>query len=177
MATCVALLRGVNVGGKTLKMEALRTGLEELGFADIRTYVQSGNVVFVSPETSAARLSKKIEDRILDEFGLAVSVLVKTAKEMKQIVKENPFLKDKAIDESKLHVTFLSDIPKGPTVEKLKALQPMGNAFQTVGSQIYLYCPNGYGRTKLSNNAIEKKLSVVATTRNWRTVNTLLGMM
>src|SRR4051794_34450387 len=114
MPSYVALLRGVNVGGKTLKMEALRTALADLGFSDVTTYVQSGNVVFTSPEASAARLSKKIEDRILRKFGLAVSVIVKTGKEMKEIVTGNPFVKEKDIDDSKLHLTFLSDTLKAP---------------------------------------------------------------
>ena len=177
MQTCVALLRGVNVGGKTIKMEPLRAAFEELGFSRVKTYVQSGNVVFVAAQASSARLSRTIEERIARDFGLSIRVLVKTLKELEEIVKCNPFVQDKAIDQSKLHVTFLSEVPKKTANQKLEGLAADAERCHIVGQQIYLYCPNGYGRTKLSNSAIEKKLSVVATTRNWRTVNALLAMM
>jgi len=175
METCLALLRGVNVGGKTCKMEALRGVFEELGFSKVKTYVQSGNVVFGSPQASAARLSSTLEKRLSQEFGFPIRVVVKTLKEVEEIVRRNPFVKDKAIDQSKLHVTFLSGVPK--EAGDLQKLAAPGEQFRVWDKQIYLYCPNGYGRTKLSNNAIEKKLSLVATTRNWRSVNALLTMM
>ena len=177
METFLALLRGVNVGGKTCKMEALRALFEKLGASHVRTYAQSGNVVFAAPQASAARLSSTIEARLLREFGFPIRVLVKTLKELEQILKRNPFVKDKAIDQSKLHVTFLSGIPKETGAQDLERLAAAGERFHILDEQIYLYCPNGYGRTKLSNNAIEKKLSLVATTRNWRSVNALLTMM
>jgi len=177
MQTCVALLRGVNVGGKTINMEPLRAALEELGFCNVRSYVQSGNIVFATRQASPNRLSKAIEQRILRDFDLSIRVLVKTLKEIEEIVKRNPFVKDKAIDQSKLHITFLSEGPKMASTSDLEGLATNGERFHVIDQQIYLYCPNGYGRTKLSNNTIEKKLSVVATTRNWRTVNALLAMM
>jgi len=177
MQTCVALLRGVNVGGKTLKMEPLRSAFEELGFSAVRTYVQSGNVVFAATQASPTRLLRILEERILRDFGLSIRVIVKGLKELEEIAKRNPFVKDKAIDQSKLHVTFLSEIPKKSAIQNLEGLATNAERFDVVDHQIYLYCPNGYGRTKLSNSAIEKKLSVVATTRNWRTVNALLAMM
>ena len=177
MQTCVALLRGVNVGGKSIKMAPLRSTFEDLGFSRVRTYVQSGNVVFATAKASPDRLSQNIEKRILRDFDLAIRVVVKTLKEVEGIVQRNPFVKDKAIDQSKLHVTFLSEVPKKSTTQDLEGLATKGERLHVVDQQIYLYCPNGYGQTKLSNNAIEKKLSVVATTRNWRTVNALLAMM
>jgi uncharacterized protein (DUF1697 family) len=179
METYVALLRGINVGGKTLKMEPLRGAFEKAGFFDVRTYVQSGNVVFAT-KTSSNRLSEAMEKRILADFGLSIRILVKSLKELNEITKRNPFLKDKAIDQSKLHVTFLSAIPTIPgaaAARELEALATNGERFHILDQQIYLYCPGGYGKTKLSNNAIEKKLQVVATTRNWRTVNALLALM
>jgi uncharacterized protein (DUF1697 family) len=177
MPTFAAMLRGINVGsGKIVKMERLRASLEALGFDNVRTYVQSGNAVFESERKSPAKLSRKIEDKIQRDFGFAVPVLLKTSKEMEQIVSDNPLVKEKGIDHSKLHVTFLSDAPPKTAVKALEPLATGHERFRILNREIYLYFPEGYGYTKLSNNAIEKKLSVVATTRNWRTVNTLLEM-
>ena len=177
MPTYIAMLRGINVGpGKIVKMERLRASFEALGFDGVETYVQSGNVIFESEQKSPAGLSNKIEEQIQHTFGFRVPVLVKTSKEIAQIVSDNPLVKEKGIDHSKLHVTFLSDAPPKTAVKVLKPLATGRERFRILNCEIYLYCPDGYGNTKLSNNAIEKKLSVVATTRNWRTVNTLLEM-
>src|SRR5206468_3481501 len=101
---------------------------------------------------------------------------LRTAKELEEIIKRNPFLTDTAIDHSKLHVTFLSEAAPQSALEELQPLAVKPEQFRVIGREIYLYCPNGYGRTKLSNTAIEKKLAVGATTRNWKTVTTLLAM-
>jgi uncharacterized protein (DUF1697 family) len=175
--TYVAMLRGINVGsGKVVKMERLRASFAALGFGGVRTYVQSGNVVFESEQKSATGLSKKIEEKIQRDFGFTVPVLVKTSKEIAQTVNDNPLVKEKGIDHSKLHVTFSSDAPPKTAVKALEPLATGRERFRILNREISLYCPDGYGRTKLSNTAIEKRLSVVATTRNWRTVNTLLEM-
>ena len=177
MPTYVAMLRGINVGsGKIVKMERLRASFEALGFGGVRTYVQSGNVIFESEQKSPTELSNKIEEKIQHTFGFTVPVFVKTSKEIAQIVSDNPLVKEKGIDHSKLHVTFLSDAPPKAAVKLLEPLATGRELVRILNREIYLYCPDGYGRTKLSNNAIEKKLSVVATTRNWRTVNALLEM-
>ena len=177
MPTYVAMLRGINVGpGKIVKMARLRASFEALRFDRVRTYVQSGNVIFESEQKSPTGLCKKIEEKIHRDFGFEVPVLVKTSKEIAQIVSDNPLVKEKGIDHSKLHVTFLSDPPPKQAVKTLEPLATGRERFRILNCEIYLYCPDGYGNTKLSNNAIEKKLSVVATTRNWRTVNTLLEM-
>jgi uncharacterized protein (DUF1697 family) len=172
----IAMLRGVNVGGNAIKMERLRAAFEDLGFSAVRTYVQSGNVILEAAQGSPAALSRKIEERILRECDLSVPVILKTSKAMEHVVRANPFVKDKTIDQSKLHVALLSDTPPKTAVEVLEPLAAKSERFRVLNQEIYLYCPDGYGRTKLSNNAIERKLSVVATTRNWRTVNTLLEM-
>ena len=95
---------------------------------------------------------------------------------MEDIVATNPFVKEKSIDQSKLHVTFLSDYPSKTAANDLEGLAAAAERFRVLNQEVYLYCPNGYGKTKLSNAAIEKKLSVVATTRNWKTVNALFEM-
>ena len=171
------MLRGINVGGhKVIKMEQLRASFAALGFGTVKTYVQSGNIVFEAPNDSAADLSRKIERKILHDFGFPVPVFLRTEKEMAATIKRNPLLKDSAIDPSKLHVTFLSNAPPKSAHEHLQPLAVKPEQFYIMDRDIYLYCPNGYGTTKLSNTAIEKKLSVGATTRNWKTVNILLAM-
>jgi uncharacterized protein (DUF1697 family) len=172
METYVALLRGVNVGQNTLKMERLRQLWSELGFQNVTTYVQSGNVVFEA-EGSPASWSSAIEPKLAGETRLPVTVLVRTPAELKSIIARNPFLKEKGIDRSKLHVTFLASAVGKDALKKLSAVNAGADQFRLSGQEVYLYCPNGYGRTKLSNNALEKALSVKATTRNWNTVNKL----
>lgn len=177
MPTYIALLRGVNVSGqKIIKMERLRASFETLGFSDVKTYVQSGNVVFKTTKTSVTALAEKIAGQILADFGFSVSVIVRTPAELGEVLKQNPHVKDAGGEEKKLYVTFLSGpAPKGAEA-LLKPLAAKTERFSVCGREIYLHCPDGYGNTKFSNNAIEKKLSLDATTRNWRTVNTLLEM-
>ncbi|HEV2119280.1 MAG TPA: DUF1697 domain-containing protein [Candidatus Bathyarchaeia archaeon] len=175
MATYVALLRGINVGGqKIVDMEKLRSSFEALGYRHVRSYLQSGNVIFEAAKTSADDLSKIIRKKILSDVGFPVSVIVRTANELKKIAAHNPFLSEKSVDHSKLHVTFSAELPAEGAVGKLDSLGAFPDRFLVKGREIYLYCPNGYGRTKLSNNAIEKVLSVKATTRNWNTVGALV---
>jgi uncharacterized protein (DUF1697 family) len=170
----VAMLRGINVGGqKSIRMENLRTSFEELGYRNPRTYVQSGNIVFNTAASTEAELSRKIREKILKDYGFQVAVVIRSSSEMSKIVRANPFLKDRGIDPSKLHVTFLSDLPAKPALSRMDPLNGAPDQFRILGREIYLHCPNGYGRTKLSNNVIEKALSVPATTRNWNTVSTL----
>jgi len=177
MPTYIAMLRGINVGGqKSIKMELLRKSFEALKFKDVKTYVQSGNVIFKGPTKSPDSLSKLIEKRILKGFGFSVPVLVKTSQEMGQTVQSNPFVRVKKIDSSKLYVTFLFEKPQRALLAKLDELDQSTDQLSYSGKEIYLYCPNGYGVTKLSNTAFEKKLAVTATARNWNTVNALYEM-
>lgn len=177
MSTYIAMLRGINVSGqKIIKMEHLRASFEALGFSEVKTYVQSGNVVFKAAKTSATSLAGKIAKKILADFRFSVSVLIRTTAELGEVLKQNPFAKVAGSEENKLYVTFLSEpAPKGAEA-LLKPLAAKTEQFQVCGREIYLHCPDGYGNTKFSNNAIEKKLSIEATTRNWRTVNSLFEM-
>jgi uncharacterized protein (DUF1697 family) len=175
--TYIALLRGINVAGhKPVKMDQLRRAFEALGLEDVKTYVQSGNVVFNAPTQTSENLSRKIEEKIRRDFGIAVPVTVKTSVEVAGVIRNNPFLQEKGIDHSKLHVTFLSQAPQKAALKMLDAIAKTPDQFRCSGKEIYLYCPNGYGITKLSNNALEKALSVRATTRNWKTVTQLYEM-
>lgn len=175
--TYVALFRGVNVGSVTVRMDALRSAFEALGLVRVRTYVQSGNVVFETAKRPALALGRAIERRVLRDFGHAVPVFLKTESQMAAVVRGNPFLKEKSIDPSKLHVTFLSGRPGNKAAGLLEGLVAESERFFIAREEVYLYCPDGYGRSKLANNALERKLSLVATTRNWRTVTTLLEMV
>ena len=175
MPAFIALLRGVNVGGNTLRMERLRAACAELGAKDARTYVQSGNIVFSAPG-SASRWAAALERKLVGESRLAVSVIVKTAAEMAKVVAGNPFVSEKGIDPTKLHVTFLQRAPAKAALKQLDSLSAGADRLKVAGTAIYLHCPNGYGRTKLSNTALEKALGVRATTRNWNSVNKLCDM-
>ena len=176
-STYIALLRGINVGGhKIVKMDRLRKAFEELGFKDVDTYVQSGNVVFKSPKIARADLSRKIEGMLLREFSISVPVIVRTAEEIGKVLTNNPFLKERDTDVAGLHVTFLSLTPQRAAIKGLDAIAAGPDRFHCNGQEIYLHCPNGFGGTKLSINAFEKVLAVGATTRNWNTVNKLYEM-
>jgi uncharacterized protein (DUF1697 family) len=173
-STYIALLRGINVGGhKIIKMDQLRKAFEGLGFVGVATYVQSGNVVFKSPKKASEDLSNKIEEMLLRRFSMSVPVIVRTAKEVGEVLRNNPFLKESSTDVSKLHVTFLSHTPQKTAVKGLDAIAAGPDQFRCCGQEIYLYCPNGFGGTKLTITTFEKVLAVGATTRNWNTVNKL----
>jgi uncharacterized protein (DUF1697 family) len=173
----IAMLRGINVSGKNIiKMEDLRRSFEAMGFDGVSTYVQSGNVIFESAKASSTVLSQRIGEKILHDFGFAVALILKTPNELKTVVGANPFVKKSTIDHSKLYVTFLSRPPSTTALRNLDALKAGPDEFFITGREIYLYCPNGYGRTKLSNNVFERMLSVAATTRNWKTAHMLLEM-
>lgn len=177
ISTFVALLRGINLSGhKIVKMDQLRNTLKDMGLENVQTYIQSGNVVFQARGEAAEHLAKKIEDRVVRQFGFPVPVLVKTAEEVGEIVKNNRLAREKGIDVSKLHVTFLSCTPDKSALKMLDAISMSPDRFHCSGSAIYLYCPNGYHAAKLTNNVLAKILKTGATTRNWKTVNTLWEM-
>ena len=175
MTVYVAMLRGVNVGGNSLKMDWLRGACEDVGLQNVQTYVQSGNIVF-SSRAGALKLMQTLKALIDAQARLPVTVVIRSASEMAKIVAGNPFLKQKGLDITKLHVTFLSNVPSKPAPEKLDALAGARDHYRLAKQEIYLHCPINYGQTRLSNTAIEKVLSVGATTRNWKTVTTLHEM-
>ena len=173
MQTCIALLRGINVGGNVLKMERLRVLCEGLGMRNVRTYIQSGNIVFEA-EGPAGQWIAKLEKKLAGETRLPVSVLLRTAREMAIVLASNPFLKEKGIDTARLAVTFLNEAPLKAGLEALHRLQASTERFHCVGREIYLHCPNGFGDSKLY--LPDKALSQRTTTRNWNTVKRLCEM-
>ena len=174
MIAHISMLRGINVGGKNrIKMEELRELYETLGFENVQTYVQSGNVIFESTDADITKIANRIEKKIKGVTGLDIPVFIRTRSEFQGLVKNTPFA---GKDTTKLHVTFLSEVPQYLPVDEINAAKARNEEFSISGREIYLYCPNGYGITKLSNNFFERKLNVLATTRNWNTVNVLLSM-
>lgn len=175
MGTYISILRGINVGGKNkIPMAELKALYEELKFKNITTYIQSGNVVFSTPNDNQQVVSKKIEEGVLKRFGFNVPVIMRTTTEMQSVIKTNPFIKNKGTDETKLHITFLAGNPAADNLKKVMEYNYEPDEFTVIGKEVYLFCPGGYGNTKLSNNFFESKLKVGATTRNWKTVNELL---
>jgi uncharacterized protein (DUF1697 family) len=177
MPVYVAMPRGINVGGhKKIKMDQLRAALEEIGLEQVKTYIQSGNVVFKCAKTSPDALSKKIEKKILEEFGHSVSVITRSAEEIKKSIADNPFLKEREIDAEKLHVMFMSGAPARAALKQLEALTIAPDQLRCLGKELYFYLPNGMAGSVLMKKPVDRLLSVVTTTRNWRTVNTLQQM-
>ena len=175
MGRRIVLLRGINLGpNKRVPMAELRELFSGAGFEDVRTYVQSGNVVFKSPK-SAAQLVGAIERAISSAFGLDVTVLVRSKQELAKVVAGNPFA-GRAAEVTHLHVTFLAAAPAAGRVRDLRAREFAPEELAVHGREVYLHCPNGYGRTKLNNAFLEKQLGVAGTTRNWRTVTTLADL-
>ena len=169
--TYIALLRGINVGGnKPIRMSQLAELCESLGFTNIRTYVQSGNVIFDAREAIPEDIAGKLEKALQRRFGFEVKVFVRTPRELSDIIAGNPLIRKRGIDRKKLHVTFLLTRTPLKTTAGLDVLKAANEMVVLKVEHIYLYCPNGYGKSKLSNPNIERKLRVVATTRNWNTV-------
>ena len=176
MHTFVALLRGINVGGRAMiPMPELKSLFASIGFEDVSTYIQSGNVVFKSSTRDAQALAAAIEERIAETFDLGTTVLMRTPAELAEIAESNPFL-DRETDLSKLHIVFLSGPPAAAAVEELDPNRSPPDEFSVRGSEIYLYLPNGAGRSKLTIDYFEKRLAVRATTRNWKTLTKLIEL-
>lgn len=174
MKTYVAMLRGINVGGqKVVKMEALRAACSGAGLTNVQTYVQSGNVVFERVQGNTRSLEEDLRNLMKKEFGFDVTVVVRTGDELTSVIGELPIL---GKDPDRLHVTFLSGEPSSIPAEKLERARSGAEEYALRGREVYLFCPNGYGTTKLSNTFLEDVLGVSATTRNWRTVNALSAM-
>ena len=172
MTTYIALLRGINVSGqKSIRMPELQDSFSSLGFTDVRTYLQSGNVVFRTEKKSdEGELSTVISARIKHDFGHVVSVIVISANELAHIINSNPLGPIAGGDEKLFHSTFLSEPVSVASFKALKLPAVEGERAVLVGKTVLLHCPHGYGNTKLNNSYFERALGVSATTRNWRTV-------
>lgn len=173
MPTYIALLRGVNVGQNMLKMDRLRALLADLGAKNGRTYLQSGNVVFEG-SGSASHWAAALERKLAGETRLPVSVLVRTSAEMSTVLAGNPFMKDKGIDVARLGVVFLQQSLSKTALEALRAMKIGAERFHCATKEIYIHCPDGFGRAKLY--LLDKVVAQRTTTRNWNTVKQLCEM-
>ena len=172
----IALLRGINVGGKhKLPMSDLKVLLERNGCVDVRTYIQSGNVILSSPTKDRAALEKQITAAISKRHGFAPRVHLLTCAELERAAAANPF-PQAAENPTSLHLFFLDAPPKNPDVASLEALKTGTEAFVLQGRVFYLYAPEGIGRSKLAERAGRFLGVESATARNWRTVTTLIEM-
>ena len=171
----LALLRGINVGGKAvLPMKELAAIFAAAGASSIATYIQSGNVVFEAAD--AAAVCTLVTAEIKQAYGYPGQIVHRSAQELHTAYAANPFAKAGAPTET-LHVYFLADLPTGGMVKELDAERSPGDSFAVKGREVFLHLPNGMARTKLTNNYFDSKLKTMSTARNWKTVAKLVEMM
>lgn len=172
----IALLRGINVGGRNrLPMKELAAMFVEAGCYDVRTYIQSGNVLFRSEPALVEEVPSIVSMAILNRFGFEPPIITRSAQEFADVGLSNPFIAAGA-DTDKLHVVFLADQPDAASAAALDPDRSPGDEFALVGRQVYLHCPDGFARTRLTNSYFDSGLSTTSTTRNWRTVVKLLEL-
>ena len=172
----IALLRGVNVGGNNiLPMKSLAAVCESHGCKSVKTYIQSGNVVFNASAKTAAAFPRLLKAQIKKDFGFETSVILRTVDEWRAVSENNPHLKH-GVDTKFLHVIFLADEPDLTNVVKLNPVCEKDEAFSLRGKEIFLYLPNGAGRSKLASYTFDKVLRTVGSMRNWQTVTKLLAL-
>ena len=172
----ISFLRGINVSGqKKIKMEDLKKLYLSLGYSDVQTYIQSGNVVFTSGKEERI-LEKEISDKISQSFGFDVEITIKTKEYLEKILSINPYRKLNDFNTKIMYFTLLKDEPEQNAIDKLKSDKPVNDTFEVIGKEIYVYCPDGYGRTVYSNNYFENKLKIKATTRNWNTITKMIEL-
>lgn len=177
LITSIALLRGINVSGqKKIKMADLKNRFEELDFHNVRTYIQSGNVLFDHPSLGARELEKRIEEKIARDYGFEVPAMVLVPSDLEYVLHNNPFLNGRKEDPKRLYVTFLAEVPPSENVKGLEGLDYHPEEYVLDGRFIFFFSPLGYGRARMNNNFFEQKLKVKATTRNWKTINVLWEM-
>jgi uncharacterized protein (DUF1697 family) len=177
MAVVIALLRGVNVGSHNrIKMDALRELCASIELRDAQTYVQSGNLVFRAKDRNLPALSKRIQTAIEKTFEFRPEVILRTTAEMRGVIARNPFAGLKNIEPGKLLVDFLANDPSPEACKSVLAIKTDPEKLHLAGREMYIYFPNGAGRSKLSWPALEKLLKTPGTTRNWNSVTKLLAM-
>jgi uncharacterized protein (DUF1697 family) len=178
MTRCVSLFRGINVGGhQAVRMNDLKDLHESLGLKDVATYIQSGNVVFTGDAADPAQLARQIEESFAQKFGFHVKVMVRTAAEFSDIIDNSPFQNQPAKESKWIVVLFLASRPDSTALADIQKTYDGPEELFLIGQELYIYYPNGIGRSKLPLPLIEKKLKTVGTGRNWNTVLQLQKMM
>ncbi len=178
MKTLISFLRGVNMTGHNkIRMPDLTGLYYDIGLVDPVTYIQSGNVVFGNPQDLLpGKVATLIENGIRDKFGYTVPALIRTSEELKEILLGNPFSDLEGFDPKRLAVIFLYDTPSSKQIERVKNVDYPPDKFKIRGKEIYIYCPDGFGKTKLYTNFFETRMKVIGTARNWNTINTVYEM-
>ena len=177
MSSFIALLRGINVSGqKKVKMEDLRNLLLKAGLKNVSTYIQSGNILFQHEKTEPEELAETIHRAIKEQYGFEVPVIVRTPKELITIKENSPYAAP-GHDMSKVYIVFLKAPPSEEGKIRLSGVPVNNEEYVIHGREVYLYCPDGFGRARLNNNIVENKLRTVASTRNWKTLNKLIELI
>ena len=177
MVTYICFLRGINVSGqKKIKMVELKEAFECMGFDQVTTYIQSGNVVFKTESTPTDQLELAIEAMLKTHFGFDIAVIVLTHDELTNAVQNNPYVKDQEKEEKKLYLAYLKELPTTENKDLLARYDYFPEVYQINEKVLYFYAANGAGRAKMNTNFFEAKLKVKATMRNWRTSNKLLEL-
>lgn len=178
MNTCISLLRGVNMTGhNSIRMTDLVALYRDLGLIEPETFIQSGNVIFsMEKEIEIPEVALSIETAIHDSFGYDVPVILRTIPMMRSLMAANPFLSIVNFDPAKMAVIFLRDNVSESQIHKVADVDYPPDKFKIIGNEIYTFCPNGFGRTKIYTNFFEKKMKVIGTARNWKTITTLLNL-
>ncbi|MCX6321174.1 MAG: DUF1697 domain-containing protein [Bacteroidia bacterium] len=176
MQTYISFLRGVNMTGhNSIRMTDLSALYKNLGFNDAETYIQSGNVIFSSmDDVPVPEIASTIERSILKRFNYNVPVLIRTVEEMRKLISANPFIEERNFEPSKMAVMLLYEKTTKAQIQKVIDIDYPPDKFKIIGKEIFIYCPNGFGRTKLYTNFFEKKMGVTGTARNWKTITTIL---
>lgn len=176
MKTYICLLRSVNVSGvNIIKMAELKTFWESLGYQDVKTYIQSGNIIFKSNQ----KLSEPILEKAIEEkFSTKnVSVIIKSPEELAEIINNNPFTKEEDFNPKFNYCCFLQRLPDAEKIAAFNQLTFGTDSFTIKGNVMYIKYAEGAGKTKLTNKVIESKLGVQSTSRNWNTTNKLLDLV
>ena len=178
MPTYISMLRGINLlGHKRVEMARLREMFEGMGFEQVRTYINSGNVVFKAGRSATSELSRSIEARMQAEFGFSVLVISRTAQELGRAIQGNPFVKESRSDPAKVFIGFMAQTPKADAVEKLRARATKAERVHGCDKEIYAYYMDGMGKARLlTHGVLERVLGVATTMRNWNTVSRLYEM-
>jgi uncharacterized protein (DUF1697 family) len=164
-------------GHNSIKMSDLTSLFVKLGLKNAKTYIQSGNVIFsYNSDSPVNDLSLEIEKAILDKFSFIIPVMTRSLDQLDALFPVNPYLEEKEFDPAKMAVIFLHEKPTDNQILKVSGLDYPPDKFKIIGSEIHIYCPNGFGKTKIYTNFFEKKMGVLGTGRNWKTVTTLIEM-
>lgn len=177
MQVVISLLRGVNLGGHNkVKMEELRALYSSLKLRDVQSYIQSGNVIFRTPQQDLASVCASIEGAIAKKFGIKTFVVLRTIAQMRNIVARNPFASEPGVEPNKLVVTFLPCEPGEQACNKARAIPIKPEVLHILGSELFIHFPNGQGQSKFPWPVLDRTLGTSGTSRNWNSVTKLLEM-